>query len=135
VKFFIDNNLCPAFAPALTSLSAQEGCTVTHLSERFKRNIKDEEWLPILSSEGDWVVVSGDLRIFKLPHLRAIWIGSKLTTFFLAKGWTNKPFWEQAWWLVRWWPAIMKQAELVTPGFGFEVPAKPIGKLRIISSP
>jgi hypothetical protein len=135
VRFFLDNNLCPAFAPALTSLSKQEGCEVVHLSEKFPRNIKDEDWLPALSREGGWVVVSGDLRIFKLPHLRAAWVNSKLTTFFLAKGWMNKPLWDQAWWLVRWWPDIMKQASLVTAGYGFEVPAKPVGKLKIISSP
>jgi PIN domain-containing protein len=135
VRFFLDNNLSPAFPPALSHLSQADGCTVQHLSEKFKRNIPDEEWLPELSKEGGWVVVSGDLRIFKSPHLRRIWIESKLTAFFLAKGWMNKPFWEQAWWLVRWWPHIMNQASLMTPGYGFEVPAKPSGKLRILSSP
>jgi hypothetical protein len=135
VKFFLDNNLCPAYAPALSSLSEREGCIVKHLSEKFDRNIRDEDWLPRLSREGDWIVVSGDLRIFKLPHLREAWNQSRLTTFFLAKGWLNRPFWEQAWWLVRWWPSIMNQASMIAPGYGFEVPAKPTGKFRLLSSP
>jgi hypothetical protein len=34
------------------------------------RNIPDEQWMPELSKQGDWVVVSGDTRIFKSPLLR-----------------------------------------------------------------
>ena len=134
MRFFLDNNLSPHFAKALNSLSAPQDCSVCHFAELFpERNIPDDQWLSELSAQGDWVVVSGDMRIFKSPHLKQIWIESKLTTFFLAKGWMHQKFWDQAWWLVRWWPEIMQQAQIVEPGTGYEVPAKPHGKFRILN--
>jgi hypothetical protein len=97
------------------------------------RNIPDEEWLPALSNQGDWVVVSGDMRIFKSPHLKQIWLDSKPTAFFLGKGWMNQKFGDQAWWLVRWWPHISEQARLLESGTGFEIPAKSHGKFRLLN--
>jgi hypothetical protein len=126
----LDNNLSPHYARALTDLSRPDGHTVVHLSDKFPRNTKDEVWLPALAVERDWVVICGDLRIFRVPLLRKIWGDSKLTTFFLAKGWMNQPFWDQAWWLVRWWPTIVGTATAVQAGYGYEVPAKSSGKLR-----
>jgi hypothetical protein len=135
VRFFLDNCLSPVQAKALHVLSEPEGHLVRHLSEEFEeRNTADEVWLPALSKQGDWVVVSGDLRIFKSPQLRKVWTESKLTTFFLGKGWTNQRFWEQAWWLVRWWPLIVEQSGLVVPGTGFVIPAKSAGKFKPLTS-
>lgn len=130
MRFFLDNNLSPRYATALSDLF---DCSVTHLSSKFPRSTPDEEWLPALSSEGDWVVVSGDRRIYKSPHLRQVWIASKLTTFFLGSGWLHQRLDEQAWWLVRWWPKIVTQAEQIQPGTGFQIPAKPSGKFKLLS--
>lgn len=91
MKFFLDNCLSPHHATALHALSAHDECEVRHLAEVFdKRNTPDEEWLPELSRQGGWIVVSGDLRIFKSPQLRQVWVESKLTAFFLGKGWMNQ---------------------------------------------
>jgi hypothetical protein len=107
---------------------------VSHLSDVFtRRNTPDEEWLAELSVQGNWVVVSGDMRIFKSPHRKQIWLESKLTAFFLAKGWMNQEFWTQAWWLVRWWPQVIEQARLMESGTGFEIPAKSHGKFRLLN--
>jgi len=133
LRFFLDNCLSPRHAKALNSLSPPE-YPVSHLSDVFaKRNTRDEEWLPALSIQGGWVVVSGDTRIFKSPHLKQIWLESKLTAFFLAKGWMNQQFWDQAWWLVRWWPQVIEQARLMESGTGFEIPAKSHGKFRLLN--
>jgi len=133
LRFFLDNCLSPRYAEALNILSPPD-CPVRHLSDIFtRRNIPDDEWLPELSKQGDWVVVSGDMRIFKSPHLKQVWIQSKLTAFFLAKGWMHQQFWDQAWWLVRWWPQVIKQAQLMESGTGFEIPAKPHGKFRLLN--
>lgn len=134
MRFFLDNCLSPRHAKALDSLSLSEGCSVSHLSDVFStRNIPDEQWLPDLSKQGDWVVVSGDMRIFKSPHLRQIWVESRMTTFFLGKGWMNQVFWEQAWWLVRWWPKIISQARFVDVGTGFEIPARSHGTFKLLN--
>lgn len=119
----MDNCLSPYLAKALHALSEPDGNFVSHLCEVFeRRNIADDEWLPRLAREGDWVVISGDMRIFKARHLRQVWLDSRLTTFFLSKGWMNIPVEEQAWKLVRLWPPIVTQAGLAARGSGFEVP-------------
>jgi PIN domain-containing protein len=129
LRLFLDNCLSPHQAKALDALSETDGHKVVHLKEKFARNTPDEVWIPQLASQGEWVIVSGDMRIFKSRLLRQVWRDAKLTTFFLGKGWMNQAFWDQAWWLVRWWPRILQQAEVAGQGTGFEVPAKPQGKL------
>ncbi len=42
----------------------------------------------------------------------------------------NQPFWDTAWRLVRAFPAIIKQAELVEPGAGFLLPFGTSGKFE-----
>jgi hypothetical protein len=76
-----------------------------------------------LQADGDWTIVSGDVRITKLAHERAAWLASGLTAFFVAKGW-DLPFWEKTARIVQWWPRIIQQTKRVQPGAGFYVPAK-----------
>ena len=107
--------------------------SVVHLMDEFeRRNTPDEEWVPALGGRGPWVIISGDTRIFRSRHLREVWQQAKLTTFFLGKGWMNQKFWDQSWWLVRWWPRSLEQSALVERGTGFEVPAKPQGKFTLM---
>lgn len=136
MKFILDNNLSPVHAQALDPYSRAEGCEVHHLRDKFDQSgdeRKDEYWLPALSKEGGWIVVSGDIRIFKNPQLRKVWIDSKLTTFFLAKGWTNIEPWDQGWRLMRWWPQIIAAARLAQAEARFEVPVRwGPGRLRTL---
>lgn len=122
MKFFFDNNLPPALTRGICALSEPEGHEVVHLRQKFPPNIADTNWIDRLGREGHWVIISGDLRIFKNRHEREAWRSAGLTTFFLAKGWINHRFWDQAWRLVRWWPMIVEVAELFEPGAAFEVP-------------
>ena len=120
MRFFIDNCLPPRWAPALAALG---GVEVTHLRARFPNDITDVEWIHSLADEGDWTIISGDLRITRSLHERQAWHSSGLTAFFLSKGW-NIEFWEKTVRIVRWWPKIMEQANLVQPGAGFFVPSR-----------
>lgn len=122
MRFLLDNNLSPRLAEALRALAAPDGDEVYHLKERFPRNAKDVEWIGKLGAEGDWIVISGDLRIWKTKHEREALRKAKITTFFLGKSWRNWKFWDMAWRLVRWWPFISAQARMVQPGAIFEIP-------------
>jgi hypothetical protein len=93
VRFFLDNCLSPYQARALNSLSETDGHKVVHLMEEFPRNTPDEVWIPRLAAKGEWIIVSGDMRIFKSRLLRQVWMEARLTTFFLGKGWMNQVFW------------------------------------------
>ncbi len=83
-----------------------------------------------LGAESNWVAISGDLRITKSPHEREAWRRSKLTAFFLKKGWMNQGPWLQASHLMRWFPDIMAQAAKVAPGAAFLVPFRYNGKFE-----
>ena len=130
MRFFIDNCLSHCHAQALHALSQKDGHQVVHLSEKFRRNAPDEEWIPQLASEGDWILVSGDVQIYKNRTRRAVWKSAGLTRFFLKGNWQNQTLWVQAHWLVRWWPKIIEVAGAVKKGSAFAVPSKPPGKLE-----
>jgi hypothetical protein len=123
VKFFFDSNLAPRFAEALRVLDGGTH-TIKHLRERFAPEIADLDWIKELASEGDWVIISGDVRISQNRSERQAWLESGLAAFFLAKGWTGLRLWDQAWRLMKWWPEIVAQAGRIRAGAGFVVPLK-----------
>jgi len=122
VRFFFDNCLPPALAKAIHVLSEREyGHDVVHLRQMFPDDTPDVDWLTKLGVEGDWVVISGDLRITRNKHERAKWLEAEITAFFLSPAWSNLTFWEQAWKLIKQWPLIVDQSHRIEPGAGFEV--------------
>jgi len=132
VRFFLDNCLSPRYAKSLDILSERDGHSVIHLKDKFERDATDPEWIRGLKTETDWVIVSGDTRIIKTPELKAEWLSSGLTAFFLGTGWMNIGYWPQVSLLIRWWPSILEQARLVECGTGFEVPHRAPGRFRLI---
>ncbi|HVF59771.1 MAG TPA: hypothetical protein VNJ70_08190 [Thermoanaerobaculia bacterium] len=132
MKFLVDNHLSYRLADALGQLADYEGDTVVHIRNKFGEGVKDVEWVPRLASEGEWVIVSGDCKIRTKPQERQVFFAAQLTTFFLAPGWTNCGFWEQAFLLVKWWPKIGEQARLVERGRVFEVPYRHYGRFKLL---
>jgi hypothetical protein len=123
VRFFFDNNLAPAYVDALRLLSSREFTAdeLCHLTQKYRPDAADEVWLPSLAKEGDWIIISGDPRISRSPREQAAWLSAGLTTFFLAKGWMDRPFWLQAVSLIRFWPEIRQTADTAGGGTGFLV--------------
>jgi len=119
VRFFFDNNLSARFAKAINALVEKDGDQAIHLSEMFPENTPDIEWLTKLRDEGQWVVLTADMKITRNAHERAVWIKSGLTTFFLKRPYLKLDFWDQIGLLIQRWPRISEQAKLVTPGAGF----------------
>jgi hypothetical protein len=133
LRFLIDVNIAPQVALALNELGKHPKYpfeVVPH-RQKFAANTPDEVWMDALAKEGGWVVITGDLSK-KSPQMREAWLRCGLTVFFLASGWTHHIPWEQAWWLVRWWPKILSQTESLEPGTGIEVPARSHGRLAVM---
>ncbi len=124
MNYFFDNNLPPSLARALNFLSNRDGDTVVPLVDKFERSISDIDWISALNHEGNWVVISGDMRIMKNPHEKAAWVESGLTIFFLAKAWMHISYWEKAWKIVKWWPEITSQSKRIESGTSFIVPIR-----------
>jgi PIN like domain len=121
MKFFLDNCLPPRWAPALSALSEPGEFKVEHLRHKFSQNVSDIDWIKKLADEGGWTIISGDVRITKSIHERQAWLSSGMTAFFLVKGW-DFVFWEKTARIIRWWPKILEQTQMIQPGAGFYVP-------------
>jgi hypothetical protein len=133
VKVFLDANLSPYLAHALNALLEPEGDRVEHLTDRFARNTEDHDWIAALAAEGEWVVISGDVRIYRNRLEREAWRRSLLTVFFLAPQWSKARNIEKAWRLLRWWLRIREQVALVAPPAAFELPfAYGTGRLKLL---
>jgi hypothetical protein len=122
LRFILEHSLSPRLAEGLAALSAGEGHQVLHLRQLFPPNTRDEEWLRGLKERGeqDSVVITADPRIYRNPALKAAWIESHMTVFFL-RSFADFLHREQAAKLVRWWPTIVEAARKAKPGQGFSV--------------
>lgn len=132
MRFLLDNNLSPKLARALNELSSGSGHEVHALRDKFPPATSDESWIRTLGSEGDWAVVSGDRKILKNPLEQAAWREAKLTTFFLAPGWSSLDHWAKAARLVQLWPSIEGSASTVRAGAAYLLPVR--GKFEVIQS-
>jgi hypothetical protein len=120
LRIFIDNNLAPRHARALSALLAPDH-EVVHLRDKFPASTDDGSWLERLGVEGDWVVITGDTRIMTSPHLRAAWSRSGLTTFILKSGWMKQDLFEQHARLTRAMKKLIEHAAGAAPGTRFSV--------------
>jgi PIN like domain len=120
VRFFFDNTMSKKVVEALKILDANN--QIVHLTDHFPADTPDEAWISNLAQEGNWIVISGDVRISRNPGQRKAWHESNLVAFFLAKGWTNLPLWDQAWKFMKWWPEIVTLASRMRPPAEFLIP-------------
>lgn len=123
MKFFFDNNLSPHIAHAVRELSCgQSGVDVVlHLRDRFAGNMDDLVWVPALTADGPWVVVSVDQFKKRGGAEREALRRSGHMVFLLEPQWLKQTFWLQAERMVRWWPQIVNQASIASGG-AFIVP-------------
>jgi len=128
VNFLFDENISSNLAKALAILVAPRH-TIRTIAEQFGSGALDPQWIEALGKRKEpWVIVSGDQQIRRRPAESEALRASGRTSFFLAKGFTKQPRWEQVRWLINKWPEIEDMAARVQPGASFEVPKK--GKLR-----
>ncbi len=133
MRFFVDNNLPPRLARALSVL-LEPNHECIHLTDRFPGDVADVDWLASLAAESDWVVVCGDFRILRNKVERAAWHRARLTTFFLRRGWTRSKslsLFELTGRLIMRWPEIVEIVKRYERGTAFEVPLT--GNIRPLS--
>ena len=123
MRVFFDHNLSPALADALQALFAGEHDVVA-LRSKFPRTITDIEWIRALSSEGHWIVISGDLAITRNRAERQVFQSSKLTGFFMAPALKKARVLKQLERLCALWDNIITLAGAAAPGALYELPMK-----------
>ena len=106
MKCLFDNCLPIKISKTLNFLEGDSGIEVIHLTEKFSPDATDVDWITTLGKEKNWFVISKDNKIKKSPQELLAWKESKLPIVFLKKSWMAFPFWDLAWRLVKYWPAI-----------------------------
>lgn len=123
MRYFFDNCLAPALARGMREFCVDHGHHVEYLRNKFSAETPDVVWLRTLGDEGNWIVISADVRITRRnsPE-RAAWKMSGLTAFFFHDHFPEDGFWSQVATVVRRWPDIQAQGRRTPRGRGFLVP-------------
>jgi hypothetical protein len=123
LKVVFDENLSPRLARAFQKLFEGE-CEVITIRDRFNKKTSDITWISDLSSEGKWVVISGDRRITRNQAEYNAFRSSKLVGFFMSKSVYKSSVTKQAARLLILWEDIQTLSDKVEGGALFELPGK-----------
>lgn len=123
MKVAIDENLPPALAQSLHALFVGEH-EIIHIRQKFGPKVTDLEWIPQLSSEGRWVLISNDRRITRNKAELREFKRSRLIGFFLPASLEKAKLTKKMERLLALWASIEAQADLAATGSMFELPAK-----------
>jgi hypothetical protein len=113
MRFFADRHISIYIVKMLAAYSEREH-EVRHLDQddRFEKTTGDEVWLRTIGADQpQWAVLSADLAILDRPPERKALEEANLTFFGFDRRWLKMAFHEQAWRLVKVWPAIVEKAE------------------------
>ena len=118
MTYFFDENISHRHANMLRALRED----VVHISKArgFRRSEPDTVWMPKVAAEG-WIAVTLDVSIQRIAVERLVRAKSGLRVVFLAEGFRNKSFFEQAKFLVNHWEALKNATERAKPGECFRV--------------
>jgi hypothetical protein len=125
VKVIFDHNLSPRLARALHAFFSGEH-EIISLRDRFDSSIKDVDLIKALSSEGNWVFVSGDRRITRNKAEREAFRNSRLIGLFMSSGLYKAREIKKLERLLALWETIEKAVSIVQPGAMFELPMKAV---------
>jgi len=123
LKFFVDNNLPPALARGFDALFERDHEVISHRDKFGSTHVKDEEWIPALAAEGDWVVLSGDVNIARKRPTRELFLRSNLVGFFPRAAVMELPLHKKASRILYVWDRMERISKDVRPGV-FELQVK-----------
>lgn len=116
MKVFVDNNLPPSLARGLDALFGEDHQVVCHRDKYGRTHIEDEEWIPALGAEGDWVVLSGDMNIARKRPSRELFLRSQLVGFFPRAAVMELPIAKKASRILYVWDRMERISNDVRPG-------------------
>ena len=118
--FLMDENISPHAARMLGHFDRKN--EIRALEDHFEKGTPDVVWLTEVATwDSKPVIVGGDGRILKNPAERAALRSADLMFVYLASGWTKLPWEEQAWKIVKVWPAIVQNVVKTRHPTVFEV--------------
>lgn len=97
---------------------------IVALRDKFLPTIKDVDLIAELSSQGGWVLISGDRRITRNKAEKHAFQSSRIIGLFLSAGLYKSTVLKQAERLIALWPVIETVVPNVSGGAMFELPMK-----------
>ncbi|MGC2129097.1 MAG: DUF5615 family PIN-like protein [Candidatus Aquilonibacter sp.] len=120
MTFFLDACISPNFSAALKLF----GEDVIHLTDLYRADTKDSEWIPRVCRDG-LVVITADQAQIKTrgkTHVEcALYQKYRGRAFFLPNGFSTWPIRKQLACFFRAWPAIAEQAAKMQLGVFYDV--------------
>jgi len=116
VKYFLDNCISYRFADMLRAL----GVDIVALREEYPENTEDVELFKKLHGRKLVFITTNTSQRTRLHEARAL-KASGVTSLFLAPFFEKMRFWDQAIWMVRYWPKITAFAEHMELGVCAEI--------------
>lgn len=105
--FFFDENIIEHVARMLAAFDRNH--EMRHAVDHFDRGTPDTEWIPVVASwKGNPVAVCADGRILRNKVERKALKDSGLMFVYMASGWTNTPWADYAWKIIKVWPQIVR---------------------------
>ncbi len=90
---------------------------VVHIKDKFGTgSLPDEDWIKALGEEGNWSVLSGDMRIAKKRPSRQVFLTNNLVGFFPAPAIMKLEFSKKVSRILYLWEVIEQQSKLVDRG-------------------
>ncbi len=116
MRFLFDANLPPDLAHAVRELCHAEPKVqgVFHLTDKFKGNTPDLEWIRAL--DGSWYIVSIDKFSKGRGQEREALRRAGHTVYVLDPQWSTHMFWRKSSQLILWWPHVLDHARLTEGG-------------------
>ncbi|MGQ3053497.1 MAG: hypothetical protein ACT6S0_17100 [Roseateles sp.] len=132
MKFLFDANLPPDLAHAIRELCLGEPAVeeVLHLTDKFRGNTPDLEWIPALGQ--GWYIVSIDKFAKSRGQEREALRRAGHAVYVMDPQWSKHPFWLKSARLVLWWPQVLEHARL-TEGGGYRLPWKHSSSKKFLS--
>jgi predicted nuclease of predicted toxin-antitoxin system len=122
LKFFIDECLSPHLAEILSrTKDASDIDEFIPAESKFQRGTKDEEYIPKLEREGNWVVITCDCGGGEASALA--WKITSLTVIILSREYARADIRGQTWRLVKHWPNISRKVHAFPTNARFRVGA------------
>ena len=109
MKFIFDNNISSRLVSFLKDITSGDfpGDHCEHLGERFLRDIKDDDFLRVIISERDWVLITCD-NDFKYKTLRTIWKGNAISIIAFYGDYQGLSGLDKSWKLLKCWTNIRR---------------------------
>lgn len=126
MNILFDNCTSPVLASTLDGFVKHLGHRAFHLRDDHDlgvdRHAKDEDWVHAIKRDNRrWIIVTGDDRIRKVGILRAALRQAEIQGFVLAPAYQKTPLHVNASTLVRKWPEMEQQINLLQGPALFEL--------------